>query len=142
VEDLEAFGLLAVVQPGAQAQKAFILDEAAIRRRVGVRVDPSVMPAQLEHLIRVGEQDDVTIQVIPFGAGAHVGMRGSFVILEFEGDLDDVVYLESGRRVDQTFTSGDPRVPDYQTAFERLLDEALSPAESVELIHRVAEEMS
>ncbi|WP_376741375.1 Scr1 family TA system antitoxin-like transcriptional regulator, partial [Actinomadura latina] len=34
------------------------------------------------------------MRVIPFSAGAHLGLEGPFSILEFDGDLDDVLYLE------------------------------------------------
>lgn len=123
-------------------RQEYILDEAVIRRRVGVTIDPGIMPAQLERLIEVARQDEVTLRIIPFSAGAHIGMRGPFIILGFEGDLDDIVFLESTRRADQTLTGADDRIPDYQSAFELLYEEALSESESVELIREAAEEMS
>lgn len=68
----------------------FIMDEAAIRRQVG---GSSVMRAQLLHLKELNQRPNIRIQIIPFGKGAHLGMHGSFAILEFPDD-DYVVDVE------------------------------------------------
>jgi DNA-binding XRE family transcriptional regulator len=69
-----------------------VVDEAALRRPVG---SPEVMRAQLERLIEATKLPNVTLQVLPFAAGAHPAMVGAFSILRFtEEDLPDVVYLE------------------------------------------------
>jgi Domain of unknown function (DUF5753)/Helix-turn-helix domain len=69
-----------------------VVDEAALRRRVGGR---AVMRDQLERLIEVTELPSVTLQVLPYGAGAHPAMVGAFSILRFPNEeLPDVVYLE------------------------------------------------
>ncbi|MBB2910862.1 transcriptional regulator with XRE-family HTH domain [Streptosporangium becharense] len=69
-----------------------VVDEAALRRRVG---GTEVMRAQLRHLIEAAELGHVTVQVLPFAAGAGAGATGSAVILRFpEGELSDIVYLE------------------------------------------------
>lgn len=71
-----------------------IMDEAALRRVVG---SSDVMRSQIDHLLQASAQPHVTIQVIPFGAGAHPGMDGAFVILDFPRDHDQsLVYVESG----------------------------------------------
>jgi transcriptional regulator with XRE-family HTH domain len=70
-----------------------IIDEAVVRRLVGGR---DVMRSQVEHLIEVRSLPNVTIQVIPFDVGAHPGMDGSFVMLDFPEDDDpSIVYIES-----------------------------------------------
>jgi len=51
-----------------------VLDEAAIRRPVGTT---AVMREQLEHLVRLAERPNVTLQLIPFTAGAHDGAGGA-----------------------------------------------------------------
>src|SRR5262249_30922302 len=58
-----------------------VLDEAVIRRVVG---DPAIMREQLLHLVECAEQGRTTLQVVPFGAGAHAGTTGPFVILDFQ----------------------------------------------------------
>jgi transcriptional regulator with XRE-family HTH domain len=92
----------------------FILDEAAIRRAVG---GASVMRRQLEHLMALGSRPKVTIQIVPFAFGAHTGMRGPFVYLEFpDPDDDDVLYLEDTLG-DQVFRDEPEVTGDYLRAF-------------------------
>src|SRR5271170_3756183 len=45
-----------------------VLDEAVLRRPAG---RPGVMRRQLQHILRAADRPNVTIQVIPFAAGAH-----------------------------------------------------------------------
>jgi Domain of unknown function (DUF5753) len=69
-----------------------VVDEAALRRPVG---GVKVLRAQIERLIEVTTLPNVSLQVVPFGAGAHAAMVGAFSVLRFaEQDLPDVVYLE------------------------------------------------
>jgi hypothetical protein len=69
-----------------------VVDEGALRRPVG---SPEIVREQLKHLIEVTDHPAVTLQVLPFAAGAHAAMGGPFTILRFaEPDLADVVYIE------------------------------------------------
>jgi transcriptional regulator with XRE-family HTH domain len=69
-----------------------VIDEGALRRPIG---GPGVMSEQLRHLIDMTEHPAVTLQVLPFRAGAHAAGGGPFVLLRFkEPDIPDVVYLE------------------------------------------------
>lgn len=77
--------------PGAPMLWA-VLDEAVLRRPLG---GAKVMRAQIEHLIKMAGLPNVTLQVVPFGAGGHAAAGGPFTILRFaEPGLSDVVYLE------------------------------------------------
>jgi transcriptional regulator with XRE-family HTH domain len=69
-----------------------VLGEAAVSRAVGGR---RVMTRQLERIKEMGARPGISIQILPFSAGAHPKMGGgAFVILEFEDeDLDDLLYL-------------------------------------------------
>lgn len=119
-----------------------VIDEAVIRRYVGIKQDPGIMPAQLRHIAdRATDDETLTVRVVPFAAGAYPGQSGPFTLLEFDGAMPDLLYLDAGR--DKTLiTGGDPRIGEYLDDFEAVLDNALSPAESVDLIRQVAEEMS
>lgn len=60
-----------------------ILDEAVLRRPVG---SPDVMRDQLVRLVEAGQRPNIAIQMIPFGAGAHEGLRGgAFIVADFDG---------------------------------------------------------
>jgi transcriptional regulator with XRE-family HTH domain len=78
----------------------FILDEAVVRRRIGFEsgsdASRSVMRQQIEYLKKINENPRVSIQIMPFSLGGYVGMRGPFVVIEFdEAALNDLLYLES-----------------------------------------------
>jgi len=57
-----------------------LIDESALRRIVG---GGSVMREQLSKILEVAAIPHVTMQVVPFDAGAHPGMDNTFTLLEF-----------------------------------------------------------
>jgi len=120
----------------------YVIDEAVIRRYVGISQDPAIMPNQLRHIADRAEREELlTVRVIPFKAGAHVGLSGPFTLLEFDGALPDLLYRDSGR--DMSLTSGGyPGTGEYANDFEVLLQSALSATDSVELMRQAAEDMS
>lgn len=121
----------------------YVLDEAVIRRRVGIQKDPAIMPNQLMHIVGKARGDErITVRVIPFEAGAHAGLSGPFTLLEFDGGLPDILYLDAGRGVIDMINSNDEQVAEYADNFEKLLGAALSADESLEFIRSAAEEMT
>ena len=121
----------------------FVIDEAAIRRHIGIKKDRTIMPAQLRHVVDKAERDElVTVRVIPFGAGAHPGLFGSFTLLEFEGGLPDVLYLDASRGDFTVISANDPQLAAYADDFENLLEDALPADKSIEFIRGAAEEMA
>ena len=120
----------------------YVLDEAVLRRHIGIRRDPAIMPSQLRHIADKAQHDDlVTVRVIPFNVGAHAGLTGPFTLLEFDGDLPDVLYLDAGRGAISMITGNDPQVAEYADNFEALLEDALPADESIDFIRSAAEEM-
>lgn len=107
-----------------------VLDEALLRRPVG---GPSVMRAQLKHLIQMSQRPNMTIQVVPFKFGGHAAAGGSFSLLRFaEHDLPDVVYMEQLNSAQ--YLNKPDVVERYLAVFERLRSDALEPACSVEAL--------
>jgi len=117
----------------------FTMDEAVVRRVVGGR---GVMRRQIRRLIEVADRPNVTIDVVPFGAGVHPGLRGSFAILEFPdaGD-DDVLYMENYRG-DVISRDMPEEVLAYREIFEHLGRMSLGPLESISFLAKVADEMT
>ncbi|MER5519465.1 helix-turn-helix transcriptional regulator [Streptomyces sp. NPDC002763] len=69
-----------------------VMEEAVLHRVVG---GPQVMRAQIERLLEVSELAHVSVDVVPFTAGAHVGACAPFTYFRFEEpELPDVVYSE------------------------------------------------
>jgi len=123
----------------------YVVDESVIRRHIGIKVDPAIMPRQLNYMADRVEQDDrLVLRVIPFSEGAHAGVNvaGAFTLLEFDGGLPDLVYLDTGRGSGAVITGDDPEVSNYRDIFELLLDPAMSEAASVAFMRKVAEDMS
>lgn len=117
----------------------FILDEPVIRRKVG---SPATMRRQLERLKVWAAAEHITIWVIPFGAGAHAGMRGPFVLLEFaEAADDDLLYLEHSTGSTTTRDNPEETGP-YLDLFYELEKLALNQDDSVAMIDSVIDELS
>lgn len=116
----------------------FILDEAAVVRRVG---SAGIMINQLEYLITLSQRDNVTIRVVPFSRGAYPGMRGPFLLLEFpQGDMEDMLYLEHYRG-DVVSPSGSDEVAAAGVTFYQLEEIAESQERSVERFEKIIEGM-
>ena len=106
-----------------------ILDEPVLRRAVG---GSGVMRAQLEQVLRMADLPNVKVQLIPFSVGAHPALGSTFNILEFDSGLDDVVYVEG--LAGWIFLEKSEDINRYRQVFERLVELALSPARSIDLI--------
>ncbi|WP_239377642.1 DUF5753 domain-containing protein [Frankia sp. Cj5] len=115
-----------------------VLNEAVIRRVVG---GAETMRAQLRHVAEMAELSHVSVQVLPFRAGAHPAMDGSFIVLGFPEPADpDVVYLES--QGGSLYLEETPHVTRYTLMFDHLIAKALDPDESRRLIAQVADELT
>jgi transcriptional regulator with XRE-family HTH domain len=114
-----------------------VLDEAVLRRPVGGR---AVMRQQLEHLARVAGQPNVTLQVLPFAAGAHTGMDGTFTMLLYESSAhQDVVFAANA--AGGLFLEKDDELQRYAFIFDHLRASAMRPDDSVEMITALAKEL-
>ena len=97
-----------LAQRDPRPRQYYVVDEAVIRRHVGIAKSPDIMPVQLRHIADRAEQDElVTVRVIPFGAGAHRGLYGPFTLLEFDGGLPDLLYIDAGRGEFASIVTGD-----------------------------------
>ncbi|MFJ8748412.1 helix-turn-helix domain-containing protein [Streptomyces sp. NPDC102441] len=69
-----------------------VMEEAVLHRVVG---GPQVMREQLERLLDVSELAHISLDIVPFTAGAHVGACAPFTYFRFEEpELPDIVYSE------------------------------------------------
>jgi Domain of unknown function (DUF5753) len=111
-----------------------ILDEAVLRRPVG---GPDVMRDQLACLVEAGQRPNIAIQVIPFGAGAHGGLRGgAFIVADFDG-ATTIAYQDaasSGQIIE-----GAAEVDALALTWDTLRLDALPRTASISLITSVAE---
>jgi transcriptional regulator with XRE-family HTH domain len=114
-----------------------IVDEAAIHRQVG---GSKVMDAQLAHLLDAAKQPNITLQVIPYDVGAHPGMPGSFVYMEFAEPIDpDLVYVDT--LAGDLFLESDEDLRLYASMFDHLRAVALNLSQTKGLITTVMKGM-
>lgn len=109
-----------------------VFDEAVLHRMVG---GPAVMGAQLRHLIAVGRERSVTLQVVPYSVGAHPAMDNAFTILEFQDVAPTVVYVEG--LMGWLYIEREHEVTRYRQVFEHLRNIALSPKKTIDLISEI-----
>ncbi|MDX3579904.1 MULTISPECIES: helix-turn-helix transcriptional regulator [unclassified Streptomyces] len=103
-----------------------VLDESVLRREVG---GPEVMAHQLRRLAEASRMPHVSLQVLPFRAGAHIGVTGPFVIFSFSRTSDlDVVVLD--HLTSSLYLERKEDLQAYAQAFNALRAQALSPGES------------
>lgn len=112
-----------------------LVDEAALRRPVG---DADVMYEQCTHALEISRLPHVSLAVIPYALGGHIGLSGACDIVERDGvprvvNLDD---LADGR------VSEDPAlIRRVALRFRSLQHEALSGGDSRDMIERLAKEL-
>ena len=69
-----------------------VMEEAVLHRVVG---GPDVMREQIDALLAAAEMEHVSLDIVPFSAGAHTGAFAAFTYFRFdEPELPDIVYTE------------------------------------------------
>ncbi|WP_053748878.1 helix-turn-helix domain-containing protein [Streptomyces sp. MMG1533] len=69
-----------------------VMEEAVLHRVAG---SAEIMREQIDRLLEVSELDHVSVDIVPFTAGAHVGACAPFTYFRFEEpELPDIVYSE------------------------------------------------
>lgn len=115
-----------------------LIDEVAIHREIG---GPEVLREQLEHLLDVVERPNITLQVIPYMAGAYGTMNGSFIIVDYpEPDTVPGVYL--AYPAGGVWVDDEDDVRRFTTTFDQATALALSPADTTHLIHQQLEALA
>jgi hypothetical protein len=111
-----------------------VLDEAVLRREVG---GPEVMARQLGRLAEAARLPQVRLQILPFSAGAHIGVTGPFVIFSFSRTSDlDVVVLD--HLTSSLYLERKEDLQAYTEAFNALRAHALSPEDSSDYLAATA----
>ncbi len=98
---------------GSSPQIAAVLNAAVLSRQVG---GPEVMTAQVGRLHELAALDHIDIRVLPWDAGAHAAMAGSFTILEF-ANPDDPAVAHADSYVGARYVEDPKQVDEYRTVF-------------------------
>ncbi|MFI6174906.1 helix-turn-helix domain-containing protein [Nonomuraea sp. NPDC051191] len=115
-----------------------IVSEAVLCQHIG---GAAVRAEQLRHLVDANRRSNVMVQVLPFRAGEHAALTGSFTILRFPGTNNmDIVYLEN--MTSAVYLEEAPEVHTYESVFDYLKASALSPNDSASMLIEVAERLA
>jgi transcriptional regulator with XRE-family HTH domain len=107
-----------------------MVDEAALRRPIGGR---KVMQGQIERLMAIANEPNITLQVMPFRFGGHAAEGGAFTLMRFpEEDLPDVVYIE--QLTGALYLDKPDDVEKYSEVIERLGVKGTSPDRTNEIL--------
>lgn len=113
-----------------------VLDEATLRRQIG---GAECLGDQLRHLADTARSDHVTVQVLPFTVPDY-SVEAPFVVLKFADPEDsDVVYVEGA--MIQDVIDDRAAVRPYQEMFAQLQAKSLSPADSLAMMEKIADEL-
>jgi transcriptional regulator with XRE-family HTH domain len=110
-----------------------LLDEAVLRRHIG---GPAVMSAQLGRVLSLMREEKITVQIIPYAAGAYGASDSNLSYLEFAGTkLPDLVFVET--LTSQLYIERRDEVERYSEALDYLRDAALNPRDSAKKIEEI-----
>jgi hypothetical protein len=130
------------ISAGSDLSLDVLLSESALRHQVGGR---EVMGEQARRLVDVGSTPNVSIRVIPFGAGPHPGLVvQSFTLFDFPAlhagrfPEPSVVFVEGFTGA--LFLEDDGVIDRYRSAVEDLRAVALSQEDTRRLVQEIAEE--
>lgn len=92
--------------------------------------------AQLDHLGKVAELPNVTLQIVPLEVGATAGACGAFVMFGFtDSPTPGAVFLET--LTSSHYLEQEAELDGYGLVFEYLRSAALNPAQSLDMIAAV-----
>ncbi|MGW0703717.1 helix-turn-helix domain-containing protein [Streptomyces sp. NPDC002867] len=113
-----------------------IIHEAALRMQFG---GPDVARTQLEHLLKAGRLDHVTIRVVPFATGSYPGSGQTINYVHGPVPQLDTVQLDQSHGT--AFVDGADELAQYRELFARLESLALDPDESRTFIRELADSL-
>jgi transcriptional regulator with XRE-family HTH domain len=109
-----------------------IIEQSVLERPFG---DPAAQRRQIRHLADAAELPNITVRVVPTGAGPHTGMNGPFVVLEYDDDAS-LVLLEN--KIASLFLDEEEQIEVYEAAWAELRGLAYSVDETVEYLRSKA----
>ncbi|MEV7345159.1 helix-turn-helix transcriptional regulator [Streptomyces sp. NPDC093544] len=114
---------------------SYVIYEAALRAVVG---GSDGMHRQLDHLLEVGKQRNVSIQVLPFALAPSAALSGPIVLVE-TADHESYAFAD-GQATGALYSSGD-KLSMLTQRHGMIRTQALSVEESARFIRKVAEEL-
>jgi len=110
-----------------------VISEAALQFLVG---GPAVWSAQMRHLARMAGLRGVTVQILPFAAGAVPAAQDSFTLLDFGPDEPTIAALEQQQST-TWLTQDTAQVADLVAVHDTLSGYAMTRTESIDWLWEV-----
>jgi transcriptional regulator with XRE-family HTH domain len=122
-------------RPGAPRLWA-VVDESVLHRPIGGR---EVMLDQLDHLLELTREPQITLQVVPFALSGY-SAEAPFTMLRFgEPELPDLVYIE--HLAGALYLDKRDEVELYSRVFDRLTVDALTPDRTRQMLAKARTEI-
>ncbi len=115
-----------------------ILGEAALKQEYG---GPTVLREQLHYLIEMSELPNITLQVLPFSAGAYRGGPFPFAIYRFP-EPSELEVVVSENHTAHTYLETPRDTAAYGDIFNHLRAASLGQSQTVSLIQDIAGQLS
>ncbi|MFD7813254.1 helix-turn-helix domain-containing protein [Streptomyces sp. NPDC059785] len=113
-----------------------IIHEAALRMQFG---GPEVTKRQLRHILEMTERAHITIQAIPFAAGAYPGSGQSILYAHGPVPQLDTVHLDQSHG--SALIDAEAQLDKYRVLLGRMADMALTPEKSRDLINTILQDL-
>ena len=105
-------------------------------RFTGLLGGTQTMREQLSNIIEIAALPNVTMQIVPFEAGAHPGLDNTFTLLEFNSAVQSpVAYVEN--LAGTFYLEREPEIVRYREVLEHLRACSLSPANSIKYVQEI-----
>jgi transcriptional regulator with XRE-family HTH domain len=119
-----------------------VLNEAVLRRPIG---GPAVMAEQLQRVLALSEQSNISVRVLPFSAGAYLGIGTQFLLATFPNDSTTGEPVEPPLVYVDTFGGGaaltdEAAINAHRSAWDDVSNKALGEATSREWITKAMKE--
>ncbi|MFD6887724.1 helix-turn-helix domain-containing protein [Streptomyces sp. NPDC059957] len=125
-----------VLEGDSAPEYVAVLHEAALRMQFGGR---QVARAQLEHLLRISERDNVVVRVLPFEAGGFPGAGQTVNYLE--GPVPQLDTVQSDNTHGPDFLYTEVQLSKYRAQLDWTERLSLAPDESRDFIHDLARQL-
>lgn len=125
-----------ILDGGTPSAYTGIVHEGALWMQFGGR---DAARAQLDHLLKKSEQEDITLLVLPFEAGAFPGAGQT--VLYAEGPVPQLDAVQIGNSHGTDFLYSETRLAKYRAHLDWMENIALSPEDSRDFIRTIARQL-
>ncbi|MFC9930221.1 Scr1 family TA system antitoxin-like transcriptional regulator [Streptomyces sp. NPDC127190] len=114
----------------------FLIHEAALRMQFGGR---KVARAQLDHLLKESDRDNVTVRVVPFAIGGFPNAGSS--TLYVYGPVPQLDTVQTDTPHGPAFLDAETRLANYRAVLDRTEERSLDPVRSRDFIYDIARQV-